>query len=362
MNADIVKSGLSLVNYLQSALTPEAPSHGDVPSDFEPPSDRSQQLPAVVRPIIDSGRVYFRLTHQHALNNLLCVFVPVGKVRHLVPDLYIPAVSITTFLLLRSVYICLCDGGHPVFNDVLARTLTRIGLVCVSEFLLLTALLYATAPSGTLLDDIPGPGLSRTPSVQLGPPVPLGGSGDGFGGSGGRAPGAASDPFSQAAGGGSAVQPPGVFPSSVGPFGSHDAPPSHYGPSGAMVGSPFGQRSPVLGSVSAAGGPQLEASSKYFDDYMNLPLCGRPTLRLGEKLLVIGYKYVLLNCYVLTVLALPVRGVIILLSLYIIACSLLFSLRTIVSLKVGDDRKSNPIMFIFPVLQPVFCYFLLPHI
>ncbi|GBE60976.1 integral membrane protein [Babesia ovata] len=362
MNAQFLHTGLGLANYLQSAFAPGVAHNGDVPSEFEQPSGRTSRPPAMIRSLIDSGRVYFRLSHQNALSNLLCVFLPVGKVRNLVPDLYIPAVSVATFLLLRSVYIFSSDPVRFSLNDLLARSLTRISLVSVLEFLVLSAVLYATGSVQAPMDDIYQMPTSHAKAPNNVYGITKGESGN-FGYGATEQPGGGGGPFFG--------QSPGAA------FNKSDSQNSNYG----AVSSPFesinAQQSQTMGAgvftgsmdsghrnTGASSGRNQDANgaTKYFGDHMNMPLTGRPTLYLGQKLLIIGYKYVLLNCYILLVLLAPFRGVTITVALYVSLCSLLFALRTILSLRVVEDRRAYPLLIIFPVLQPLFCYVLLPRV
>ncbi|CDR93856.1 hypothetical protein, conserved [Babesia bigemina] len=363
MNAQFLHTGLGLANYLQSTFAPRLAENGDVPSEFEQPSGRPSRPPAMIRSLIDSGRAYFRLSHQNVLNNLLCVFVPVGKVRNLVPDLYIPAVSISTFLLLRSVYICSSDPVRYRLNDVLARSLTRISLVSVLELLVLTAVLYATSSTQSPMDAIyqmPASNAKVTGSMYGAAKGDIGNFGYGASeqqGAGGRF-------FGQDAGAGLNTRGHqnnhGAISS---PFESRNAHQSQTMGDGAMTGPmDSGHRDSTGGNAAPGRSQDANGATKYFGDHMNMPLTGRHTLYLGQKLLLIGYKYVLLNCYILSLLLAPFRGVTITVALYVSLCSLLFALRTMLSLRVVENRRAYPLLIIFPVLQPLFCYVLLPRV
>ncbi|ORM41796.1 uncharacterized protein BXIN_0612 [Babesia sp. Xinjiang] len=362
MSAQFLQAGFGLANYLQSALSPGPVRGGDVLGEFEQPLDRQAQPPAMIRSLIDSARVYFRLSHQNAINNLICVLMPVGKVRHLVPDLYIPAVSLYTFLLLRSLYVIPLREIRPHLNDVLARTLTRISLVFTAEFILLTALVYLTSPSSPSLDGA-STGSPRPSSYLQGSSSMTAGTKQ-FGNGLGEQTNDAMNPFSKSLTG-STTAPTGQMSATYlggsSSFVKLDTTQSQYGVMSQPATNPFGTPSPVIDSVANSDAAIFKGATKYFGEHMTMPLTGRSPLRLAQKIFIIGYKYVLLNCYILTVMIAPIRSVTLFMAFYVSVCSLLFSLRMIVSLNSGEDGKPNPLMFVFPVLQPVFCYILLPH-
>ncbi|GFE55101.1 integral membrane protein protein [Babesia ovis] len=334
MCAQFMQAGFGIASYLQSALSPVPMRGGNGPGDFDQPLDRPSQPPAMVRSLIDASRVYFRLSHQNAVHNLLCLFAPVGKVRHLVPDLYIPAVALYTFLLLRSVYISMVSEARYHLNDAIARTLTRMSFIFALEFILLSGLVYATQPSAPSLDEI----------SQQSQPRHSQGSGT-----------LGDQQNSYTYPGNDGISPYGMSGVPTGQMG-YGMYQSQYGLETTQNDAvPFGKR-----SGSRTNMTEFQGATKYFGEDMTMPLSGRPAIRIAQKIVIIGYKYVLLNCYILVMLVAPIRGVSLPMAVYVGLCSLLFSLRMIVSLNSGGNDKQNPLMFIFPFLQPVFCYFLLP--
>lgn len=345
MSAQLLQSGLNLANYLQSAFPPEPAKDPGVPNEFERTSPRPSQPGALVRPLIDSGRFYFRLSYQEAVSNLLSLFAPIGKVRPLVPDLYIPTVSICTFLLLRSIYIVLYTDTQPNFGDILRRTVIRICLVFVVEILVLSGLLYATFPLVSPLDGMRLHTTSTDGSVRSGhvsPPYGVGSDRD-FG--------ASSNPFSHYGG------HEGAHNQVSSPFGQYAG--NVGAPRGMMDGS-YGVNAPNFGNMGTAKAFEPDVDGKYLGD--NMSLSAKDSLHLPEKLFIIGYKYVLLNCYILAILIAPIKAVTMPLAAYICVTSVMFSLRTVNSLNGAREQKARPLMFIFPILQPVCCYILLPHI
>nr|BAN66114.1 hypothetical protein [Babesia bovis] len=333
MSAHLMQAGFGLANYLHTALSPAPLRSDDVPTGFDQPSDRQCRPPAMIHSLIDSGRFYFRLTHQNALNNIICVFMPVGKVRHLVPDLYIPVVSVYTFLLLRSIYVSTLRKGPYHLHEALTRTFTRMGLIFAAEFILFSGLLYATQPSVAPLDGISQQSQPGTNNPQMNT---LGQPNNAFGG-----------------------YMDGTIGNSTGTYSNN--PFDHSGNKQSQHGvasynsPPFGQMAPSNGNMN-----EFRGATKYFGEDMTLPLSGRSAIRIAQKLFIIAYKYILLNCYILIAFIAPIRAAMLPMAVYVCLCSLLFSLRMIVSLHPKEGNKQNPLIFVFPFLQPLFCYFLIP--
>ncbi|AFZ78984.1 hypothetical protein BEWA_018270 [Theileria equi strain WA] len=280
IKSQLLKAGFSLSNYFQTAFLDETRQDVSYPGDFDSNQQiQDTRLPTLLRPIFDSFRPYFKLTYPEILNNVRCLVLPVGKVKHLVPDLYIPTVSIVTFILINSILSCTNSSGTTTFGDALSRSLYRVIFVHLGEITLLTILLYFIS-SGGYSKPISGNFLQQ--------------SNQNFHGN-----------LHQPA---SSTQPYGV--------------------------TQFTEESSIMKQSNFQ----------------------KASIKLPEKLFIVGYKYLLIDNFLIAASIIPLKMGKIVLIIYVCASALIFSLRSIKSL----GNTSNPLIFVFPVLQPLFFYILLP--
>lgn len=371
MNVNLIQSGLNLANYLQSAFPPEDVKNTGENNELYKGTAQPNHPPALIRSLIDSGRFYFRLSHEDALNNLMCLFVPVGTVRKLVPDLYIPTVSICTFLLLRSIYIVFNTTPHPYLGDVFGRTVTRVCLVYITELIIHSALAYVMDPAPFQFDNLRQDSIStdRSSHSRMASPSFRNDAVRSMHAGINQQYGATKNPFGQ-----STVQVlvnnqvASPF-NNVSPLGNVHATQSQYGqygnnnegPTGMMDGH-YGNQTPAYTTTGNTKMQDTGGNNRYFGDNMGVSLTGTQGIHLPIKLFIMGYKYVLLDFYMLIAFLMPVKALIWLAAIYIAAASILFSVRSIAAMEDQRAHNNNPLMYVFPALQPVFCYILLPRL
>ncbi|BAM39820.1 integral membrane protein [Theileria orientalis strain Shintoku] len=304
LKSHLISAGLSFSNYIQGAILEEPRSDFTTQDRLDGKKDEPQdnKPPNLLKSIFDLGRPYFRLDCSELNNNIKCLVVPFKKVRQLVPDLYIPSVSASTFMIASSVLLCIKSKGKLTFGDALSKTLTKFVLVNLSEICFLSCLLYFISYSGT-------PQTNEV-NVQHFNPQPS----------------------------------PMELNQAYGSFNNYSqAFPTPVGFQAATNSQNFGKQ---------PANTHMNANRTQTND--------RIRFRLPDVLFVIGYKYVLVNYFLFITTVLPFSINTVVNMVYVAVCSLFFSMRSIKSLRSLQSNRSSPLLFIFPVFQPLFFYILLP--
>eukprot|EP00375_Theileria_parva_P001999 XP_764674.1 hypothetical protein [Theileria parva strain Muguga] len=142
--AQLFQAALSITNYLQNSFLEEPRNDSTNQNEYHKKEKEVNynNPPNLLKSLFDYGRPYFRLDYSQALNNIRCLVLPIGKVKHLTPDLYIPSISTSTFMIASSILLCIKSKGKMTFGDALSKTLTKFVLVNLFEILFLGSLLY----------------------------------------------------------------------------------------------------------------------------------------------------------------------------------------------------------------------------
>uniref|UniRef100_A0A3B0MQ64 Integral membrane protein, putative n=1 Tax=Theileria annulata TaxID=5874 RepID=A0A3B0MQ64_THEAN len=299
--AQLFQAALSVTNYLQNSLLEEPRNDLTNQHDYHK-KEREVNYnnpPNLLKSLFEYGRPFFRLDYSQALNNIRCLVLPIGKVKQLTPDLYIPSISTSTFMIASSVLLCIKSKTKMTFGDALSRTLTKFVLVNFFEILFLGFLLYFISYS-----NVPDTNDSNKQTVNYQDNQ---------------------EAINQAYG--------------------------HFTDYGNTYQTQFNVRN--TGNLQNYGKKEDQGQG-------NTSAVQKTKIKLPHVLFVIGYKYVLINYFLFITNLVPLKINTIVSMVYVGISSLIFSIRSIKSLGIFQGNSSNPLIFIFPVFQPLFFYILLP--